>query len=289
MEILVVGSANADLHLSVERLPGAGATVVADAGRWLPGGKGANQASAAARLGGTVALVAAVGEDAAAEVALGGLADEGVALDHVRRVAGTPSGVAVVCVDAAGENLIIVSPGANSVLDAADVVVAPDTRAVLVSLEIPTATALAALTAARAAGALAVLNAAPADGVTAALLDAADVLIANATEAAALSGGIGLAELAATTTTTVVATAGGAPVRAFTPGGDEYVVAVDPAAVVDTVGAGDCFAAALTVASIERDDLARALRFAAVASGLQVGRLGARSVPTRAEVDAALT
>jgi ribokinase len=288
--IVVVGSVNADLHLTVERLPVPGATVLADRTRWLPGGKGANQAAAAARLGAAVSLVAAVGEDAPADVALGGLAETGVTLDHVRRIPDTATGVAVVCVDTSGENLIVVSPGANGALGPADIVLGAGCAAVLVSLEIPTATAKAALAAARQAGALALLNAAPAEGVTAELLDAADILVANAGEAAALATAHGhavegLAALARATETTVVATAGGDAVRAVTAEGEEHVVPARTVEVVDTVGAGDCFAAALTVALVEHAELDDALRFAAAASGLKVGRLGARSVPTRTEVD----
>ena len=285
--IVVVGSVNADLHLIVDRLPAAGATVLAERTRWLPGGKGANQAAAAARLGAAVSLVAAVGDDPTADVALGGLAETGVTVDHVRRVADTATGVAVVCVDGAGENLIVVSPGANAALGPADVVLGAGCAAVLVSLEIPTATAQAALAGARQAGALAVLNAAPAERVTPALLAAADILVANAGEAAALATDHDgdLAALARAAGTTVVATAGGDAVRAVTSEGGEHVVPARTVEVVDTVGAGDCFAAALTVALIEHAELDDALRFAASASGLKVGRLGARSVPTRAEVD----
>jgi ribokinase len=288
--IVVVGSVNADLHLTVDRLPAAGATVLADRTRWLPGGKGANQAAAAARLGAAVSLLAAVGDDATAGVALGGLAEAGVALDRVRPVPGAATGVAVVCVDATGENLIVVSPGANAALGPADVVLGAGCAAVLVSLEIPTAAVQAALAAARQAGALAVLNAAPAERATPDLLAAADVLVANAGEATQLAAGHGggLAALARGAATTVVATAGGGVVRAVTADGAEHAVPARPVEVVDTVGAGDCFAAALTVALVEQAEMAGALRFATAAAGLKVGRLGARSVPTRSEVDTLL-
>jgi ribokinase len=285
--IVVVGSVNADLHLTVDRLPATGATVLADRTRWLPGGKGANQAAAAARLGAAVSLVAAVGDDPTADVAVGGLAETGVSLDLLRRIPDTATGVAVVCVDAAGENLIVVSPGANAVLGSADIVLGAGCAAVLVSLEIPTATAAAALAAARQAGALAVLNAAPADRVTPSLLAAADILVANAGEATALAAGHDgdVAALAASAGTTVVVTAGGDAVRAVTADGDSYEVPARRVDVVDTVGAGDCFAAALTVALVEHAELPEAMRFASAAAGLKVGRLGARSVPTRSEVE----
>ncbi len=287
--IVVVGSANADLHLGVAALPVAGDRVLAEEARWEPGGKGANQAAAAARLGADVVFVAAVGDDNTAEIALGGLAEDGVGLDSVRRVDGAPSGVAVVCVDSHGENLIVVAAGANHRLEAADVSVPPDCNAVLVSLEIPTAAAETALKLARAAGALAVLNAAPADECTPALLDLADVVVANEGEAAAIAAGGGLVDLARQCGVTVIATAGPAGVRAATAGGDELHEPALPADVVDTVGAGDCFAAAVTVALAEGQDLGTALRFATAAATVKVGRPGARSAPTRAEVDALLT
>jgi ribokinase len=262
--------------------------VLAAQTRWLAGGKGANQAAAAARLGATVRFLGAVGDDAAAEVALGGLADDGVDLASVRHVAGAPSGVAVVCTDGLGENLIVVAAGANAVLEPHDVKLPDGCNAVLASLEVPATTALAALQAARATGALAVLNAAPADAATTELLEAADVLVANEGEAAALAGGRTLAVLAADAGTTIVATAGPAGVRAATPEGTELHVPALQAEVVDTVGAGDCFAAALTVALAEGLSLADALAFGTAAATVSVGRVGARDLPTRGEVDALL-
>jgi ribokinase len=286
--IVVVGSANADLHIGVAALPLAGDTVLADDARWLPGGKGANQAAAAARLGADVVFVTAVGDDSTAEVALGGLAADGVDLSSVRRLPGSPSGVAVVCVDSHGENLIVVAPGANRRLEPTDISVPSGCDAVLVSLEIPAAAAEAALNAARAAGALAVLNAAPADECTPALLDLADVVVANEGEAAAIAAGGSLVDLARQCGVTVIATAGPAGVRAATADGTELHEPALPADVVDTVGAGDCFAAAVTVALAEGQDLGAALKFATAAATLKVGRAGARSSPERAEVDALL-
>ena len=270
----------------LDRLPVPGDTLVASDTRWLPGGKGANQAAAAARLGAEVRFLGAVGDDAAAAVALGGLDDDGVDVSHVRRVAGTPSGVAVVCVDGLGDNLVVVAAGANAALAPDDVELPDGCVAVLASLEVPVATAVAALRAAHDAGALAVLNAAPADAATSELLAVADVIVANEGEAAALAGGRGLGALAAETGTTVVVTAGPAGVRAATADGEDLHVPARPAEVVDTVGAGDCFTAALTVALAEGRSLADALAFGTAAATLSVSRVGARDLPTRAEVDA---
>jgi ribokinase len=151
------------------------------------------------------------------------------------------------------------------------------------------ATVAAALRAAAEGGALAVLNAAPADSVTSDLIELADVLVANEGEAAAVAGGGDLASLAAATGTTVVVTAGPAGVRAATPDGDEVHVPALPAEVVDTVGAGDCFAAGLTVALAEGRSLRDAIGFGTAAASLAVGRVGARDLPTRAEVEALLS
>lgn len=262
---------------------------MARAAAWRPGGKGANQASAAGRLGARVHLVAAVGDDAAADIALGDL--DHVDLGAVRRVTGGVSGVAAVCVDQHGDNLIVVAPGTNAALADDDVRLPAGCAAVLVSLEVPATAALTALRAASAAGALAVLNVAPADAATADLLAAADVVIGNEGEAAAIAAMAGdgdLGALAARIGATVVATAGPAGVQARTADGGTHHVPAMPADVVDTVGAGDCFAAALVVALAEGLDLDAALRFATGAATLKVGRPGARSTPTRAEVDALL-
>jgi ribokinase len=291
--VVVVGSANADLHLNLDNLPQAGETVLADGVQWLPGGKGANQAAAAAQLGAHVMLIAAVGDDAASSIALAGLAEAGVALDGVRRAAApTPTGVAVVCVDRAGENQIVVAPGANATLSPTDVALLPVCSAVLVSLEIPMATAAAALARSRVAGALTVLNAAPATAVRRDLLKGVDILVANEGEAAALAGSQGhgdLGGLAADVGTTVVATSGANGVWAVTPGGERHHVPAHPTTVIDTVGAGDCFSAALTVAVVEGRGLRDALAFATAAAALKVARPGARGLPTRAEVERLLT
>jgi ribokinase len=289
--VVVVGSANADLHLNLDDLPEAGDTVLASGVHWLPGGKGANQAAAAGQLGAHVMLIAAVGDDPAASIALAGLPESGVSLDGVRRSADTPTGVAVVCVDQAGENQIVVAPGANSTLSPADVALLPVCSAVLVSLEIPMATAAAALARSRVAGALTVLNAAPATAVKRDLLKGVDILVANEGEAAALAGSHGygdLGDLAADVGTTVVATSGAGGVWAVTPTGERHHVPARPTKVVDTVGAGDCFSAALTVAVVEGRGLRDALTFATAAAALKVARPGARGLPNRAEVEGLL-
>lgn len=277
--IVVVGSANADLLLRVPDLPRAGDTVLARSLVWLPGGKGANQAAAAARLGGAVSLVAAVGEDAAADVALTGLRDAGVSLSAVRRVSTAATGVATICVDDEAENHIVVAPGANARLYEEDLVLPPGTAAVLVSLEIPVAVAAAALAAGRAIGAITVLNTAPVEPVLAlpALVDDADVVIANQGEAASM------AEAGVAVSGTLVITLGADGATATTADQTEHRMEGRPVEAIDTVGAGDCFAGALTVALADGAGLSDALAFAVAASSLAVTRPGARTTPTLPE------
>jgi len=287
----VVGSANADLIVVVDALPGPGATVASDDITWAPGGKGANQAVASARLGARTTVTMAVGVDELAAIATRGLLESGIDPDGVRHV-DAPTGIATVCVDRAGENLIVVATGANHALRPVDVAIAPGVDAVLVSLEVPLPVAAEALTRARGLGALAVCNAAPATPGLALSDLGLDVLIVNETEAAAVGLDLGdhdaVAEAARTLGTSIALTLGGAGAVVAEPGGPAVEVPARASHVVDTVGAGDCFAAALTVALAERRPLAEAARWAVVAAGLAVERRGAQTgMPHRSEVDAA--
>jgi ribokinase len=250
-DVVVVGSLNQDITVEADRRPGGGETVL---GRWVaiaPGGKGANQAVAAARAGARVAMIGCVGADAAGEALLEGLRAAGVDTAGVRVLDDTSSGTALITVDAAGENSIVVVPAANARLAAADVEGALDAAAmgrpvVLAQLEVPVEAVVAA---ARGAGRF-VLNASPVRRLPAALLRAADPLIVNAVEAAAVTGADGgdPAELAAAALAlgarSIVITLGEAGARWTTP---EWTVerrapSVD---VVDTTGAGDVFAGTL--------------------------------------------
>lgn len=186
--VCVVGSVNADLTFTVNALPRPGQTVLASALLSSPGGKGGNQAVAAARAGASVQLVAALGSDATAEQLRAHLSANDVGLDGVVSVAG-PSGTAVIVVDAAAENNIVVAPGANAKLsvDSADVqAVIADSDVVLLQLEIPIATAIAAARVARAAGATIIVNASPSGARPhdlLALSELADVIVVNEAEA----------------------------------------------------------------------------------------------------------
>ena len=276
MRLVVVGSVNLDLVARVSRLPAAGDTTTATDYQRVPGGKGANQALAARRLGADVALLAAVGDDAAAGEALALLAADGIDLTGVRRVAG-PTGVALITVDDAGENTIVVVPGANDSLtiDPRDLAGAD---AVLCQLEVPMDT-VAAAAAATPTGALFCLNTAPPAPVPATVLDRADLVVANRAEFAAVAG------LDAAALVAVTAGADGAMLRA---GGHEVARASAPGVTaVDGTGAGDAFTGALVVSLLVGLDRAAALRRACLAGAAAASRSGAQpSLPRPADLDA---
>ncbi|HEX7626934.1 MAG TPA: ribokinase [Gaiellaceae bacterium] len=262
VELTVVGSINLDLVARVERLPRAGETITAAAFERVPGGKGANQAVAAARLGARVRLVGAVGADPLAEEALAGLRDAGVELDLEH--AGT-TGVALILVAADGENQIIVVPGAN-----AHVRPTSPGGAVLCQLEVPDDTVLAA---ARGASFFA-LNAAPARPID---LEP-DLLIVNQLEHEVVSSG------------KLVAVTYGADGAALFENGAEIARATAPRVdAVDGTAAGDAFAACLVVSLLEGRAREDSLQRACAAGALAASRFGAQpSAPTADEVAAIL-
>ena len=276
MRLVVVGSVNLDLVARVTRLPAGGDTITAVDYNRVPGGKGANQALAARRLGADVALLAAVGDDEAAGEALALLAADGVDLTGVRRVDG-PTGVALITVDDGGENTIVVVPGANArlTIDPAELAGAD---AVLCQLEVPMPT-VAAAARATPPGALFCLNAAPPAAVPAEVLDRADLVVANRAEFAAV-GGLDRAALVA-----VTAGADGAVLRA---GGREVARAAAPAVTAaDGTGAGDTFTGALVVGLLAGLDQDAALRRACLAGAAAASRPGAQpSLPRPADLDA---
>ncbi|KQS63938.1 ribokinase [Modestobacter sp. Leaf380] len=282
--VTVVGSLNEDVVVTVRRLPGRGETVIGSAVEVLPGGKGANQAAAAGRLGGGVHMVGRVGDDDAGARQLAALTDAGVDVTRVHRTAGAPTGSATIPVEAeGGENLIVVVPGANAALTAADVDVEPVRRAgvVLLQLETPMPTVLAA---ARAAEGTVVLNPAPAQPLPAELLGVVDVLVPNEHELVQLAGAVPaarthaeLAELArGLAARSVVVTLGGdgvLVVPADGPAVHQPPLAVEP---VDTTGAGDCFCGALCRALSAGQGLPGAVGYAATAAALSTTGPGAR-------------
>ena len=274
VRLTVIGSVNLDLVAQAERLPTPGETVTGATFASYPGGKGANQALAAQRLGATVALVARVGTDANAAAALALLEVGGVNVASIVRDAEAPTGVALIAVDARGENHIVVAPGANAQLAPADIPAAALEGAVLCQLEIPVPTL--EFVAANAQGFLA-LNLAPARALPLAMIERADLLVVNEGEAAfygeALHACRGL-----------VAITYGSRGAALFAHGREVARAVPPAITpVDTTGAGDAFTAGLVVALLEQQAPAAALRFACAVGAAAALQAGAQpSLPTRA-------
>lgn len=293
--IVVVGSINADLSVTVDRLPGPGETVPGSSAQVYSGGKGANQAVAAAKLGGDVAMVGAVGEDAYAAPALAGLKDAGVYLGYQFTVPGE-TGLAIVAVDQAGENNIIVIPGANAAMDTAAVEAAAEViagaQAVVLQGEIPVS---GLQRAAELATGRVVFNLAPAIAVPAELLTTADPLIVNEHEGAAAATQLGVDQPSATPSElaaqlleagcrSVVMTLGGAGALVADASGITPIPAT-PVDVVDTTGAGDAFAGALVAALVAGEELVAAATWAAQVGAVTVTRPGAQvSYPTAAEV-----
>ena len=292
--VVVVGSSNTDMVVRAPHLPAPGETVLGGEFAMLPGGKGANQAVAAARLGGRVSFVARVGADVFGDNAVRGFEAEGIVTDRIVRDPAAPSGVALIGVDQQrGENAIIVAPGANGRLSPDDIARAADVirsaDAVLCQLEIPVETVAAALTLARDAGVLTVLNPAPAQALPPELLANVSLLTPNEAEAAFLAGGAGspaeaARELRGRGVGTVIVTLGAAGALIVSENGEQHIAGRRVANVVDTTAAGDCFTGALAVALGEKHSLEYAVHFANAAAALSVTRLGAQpSLPTRAE------
>jgi ribokinase len=293
MSVLVFGSANADLVFPVATLPAPGHTVMGDGWRASPGGKGANQAVAAAHAGGDTAFVGAVGPDALAEVALSGMVAAGVDLSRLARVT-MPTGAAAICVDAQGANQIAVAAGANMAVLAAQVEDAALTPAtvLLLQMEVPVAEMVTLVARARAAGCRVILNLAPPAPLPEATLRQLDLLIVNEHEAAWLATHLGTAPNAAALHgrlgIDVVVTRGEHGADAATAAGLAHQAAFR-AVAVDTTGAGDCWCGTLAAGLDAGLDLPSAMRRAAAAAAIAVGRDGAAiAMPTRAETDALL-
>jgi ribokinase len=294
-KVVVVGSCNIDLVATGPRLPGAGETVLCRELNTVPGGKGANQAIAAARAGADCTLVAAVGAGDYGELILSTLAAASVDIGHVRRVDG-PCGTALIIVGADGENLIAVVPGANSSLvglTTAEHTAIQRAAVVLMQLEVPMATVVDAATTARGAGAMVVLNVAPPAQPPPELTTAVDVLVANEHEGAVLTGLLGDPEASArallSQVPAVVITLGPAGAIYLNRSGDFVAVPAPTTLAIDATAAGDTFAGFFAVALAERRPVRDALRRSCAAASISVERAGASaSVPTRTEVEARL-
>jgi ribokinase len=295
--IAVVGSLNLDILVPVGHHPAPGETVLGGDSLRNPGGKGANQAVAAARLGNDVVMVGRVGDDDAGAQLVEALAADGVDTSHVEATRGAPTGIAMIAVNEGGENTIVVSPGANARVSEEDVVSASHVLAgagvTLVQLEIPIEAVAAA---ARLAGGTVVLNPAPARELPRWLLDDVDVLVPNRGELAALLGvdhPKDLDELAATARSlpgpgTVVVTLGGDGALVVTSDETTHIPAFG-VAVVDSTAAGDAFCGALADGLARGEPIHRAARWGAATAALAVTTKGAQvSLPSRTDVVALL-
>lgn len=292
--IAVVGSLNLDIVVPVARHPRPGETVLGGDSVRTPGGKGANQAVAAARLGGDVVMIGRVGADDAGRQLKDALAEAGLEAGHVAVTEGVPTGIALIAVDAAGENTIVVSPGANAHFSSTDVEAAVeaigDAAVTVLQLEVPVAAVIAA---AQASPGVVILNPAPAQEVPDELLDGVDVLVPNRGELGALLGEEAPDDLDAIAAlarrfeepATVVVTLGsqGALVVDAT---DALHIKPFEVTPVDTTAAGDAFCGALAEAFARGESIEAAARWAAAAGALAVTKPGAQaSLPTRAEVE----
>ena len=290
-KVVVVGSLNADLTVRTDRFPSPGETLNGSELVIVPGGKSANQAAAAAILGADVRLFGAVGADGHGDLLLKAAAAAGVDASRVLRRTDTATGTAMIVVDAAGENTIIVSPGANGTVTGAELPpdLFDDAAVLCLSLEVPLDAVVAAARAGHDAGAQVLLNLSPYREVPAELLALTDVLLLNAHEAALVTG---LADPAANWDAVLEALAGlGVRRTVITLGGDgavvldgtapeaDRIVFVAPTRVtaVDTTGCGDAFTAATAARLAAGDSLPVAAAFAARAGALAATRQGAQS------------
>lgn len=300
--ITVVGSINLDLVVTAPTLPGPGETVLGDSFTTVPGGKGANQAVAAARAGARCAFIGAVGQDDFAVPLRDNLVRAGIDLDGLRTVPG-PSGVAFIAVDRAAENLIVVAPGANATLSAlteSDLAAVAAADVLLCQLETPLSAVGQAMAAARTAGTAVILNAAPARPLPRGFLADVDLLVVNQGEAVTLAGRAGtppeLLQVLLDLVPRAVLTLGPRGAAYADRSGVRLQVPAPRIDAVDTTAAGDAFTGALAVAwarlrpgepRADPGAIEQALRWACAAGAVCAQRFGAStSLPTRAEIDA---
>jgi ribokinase len=308
-DVVVFGSANADLVLRVLRIPGPGETVLATDSERVPGGKGANQAVAAARSGAGTAFIGAVGPDPDGALLAAALTGAGVDVARLRRSGGSsgssepaaPTGLAVVIVGADAENSIVVASGANATLDAltdADRTVIGAARVLLCQLEVPISGVVAATAEARARGVTVILNAAPSQPLPDQLWAAIDLLVVNQHEAVDLLGGSPTGDSPATTperaldallrrVPAVLITLGAAGARYADRAGTRIDITAPSVEAVDTTAAGDTFCGVLAGGVAAGRSMTEALQRAAAAAALCVQRPGAvPAIPAADEIDA---
>jgi ribokinase len=298
VSIVVLGSANTDMIVRVPRIPRPGETILGGGFSTAAGGKGANQAVAAARAGGRVSLIARVGRDALGDDARAGFEREGIAVEHVLRDPDEPTGVALIFVEESGENAIAVAGGANERLSTSDVERASETiRAasiLLMPLETPLETVEAAARVAARAGVEVILNPAPARPLPESLLQHVSILTPNRFEAEQLTGvavtdeesaEAAARELMALGVNAVVVTLGSQGAVSVSEQGTE-IVGGHSVDAIDSTGAGDVFSGCLATARGEGRSISQALTFANAAAALSVMQAGAQpSAPNRRDIE----
>jgi len=297
-KIVVIGSINTDMVVRSSTIPAPGQTLMGHSFRITGGGKGANQAVAAARLGADVSLIARIGSDAFGEMSIESFKKEKISTENIYTDSEAPSGVAIIVVDDKGENIIVVAPGANAILNEKDIQDAEDVikkaGIILLQLEIPMRTVAEGIRLAKKHDRMVMLNPAPAASIPEEILHSVDIITPNQTEALTITGiavndavtaqqacdllhGMGIL--------TVIITMGeqGAYISS-----DSYkglVPGFNAGAVVDTVAAGDTFCGGLAIAVSEGKSLQQAVQFANAAAALSVTKAGAQaSIPERSEV-----
>ncbi len=296
-DVVVIGSVNNDVTVMTPRLPRSGETVIGTRHFIGPGGKGANQAIAVARLGGRVGLVAVVGTDELGVTMRAGLGDEGVDISPVEIDGGASTGIAVITVDSDAENTIVVSPGANRLLTpdviARHAAAISAATVVVAQLEVPVESVLAA---AQACTGIFCLNPAPAQTLPGELLELVDVLIPNRSELSVLAGrdefvrndDVAAAARSVRSNGDTVVTLGSDGAMLV---GNDSVVTFEshPVEAVDPTGAGDAFCGALAYSLSRGDEIEQAVGFSVAAGALAVTRAGAQAgMPSRGDVEALL-
>ena len=296
-KIVVVGSANTDMVVKAATLPLPGETLLGGTFFMNAGGKGANQAVAAARLGGNVTLIAKVGNDIFGKQTIEGLQKENINTDFVFTDDTAPSGIALIMVNEEGENCIVVAPGANANLlptDIETVNAINEAAIILMQLEIPLATIEAVAIMAKATNQQVIINPAPAQPLSDELLNGLFLITPNETEATLLTGVTVTNQATASKAADIFFNRGvqnviitlGKQGDYFKNRNEQFKVAAPVVQAKDTTAAGDTFSGALTVGLTENMDWQQAIQFAVTAASISVTRLGAQaSVPFRSEID----
>lgn len=292
-DILVVGSLNMDLVVRAPRFPAPGETISGEDLAIIPGGKGANQAVAAARLGADVSMLGRVGSDVFGQTLLDNLVNNGVDASRIQRDP-SATGTAAIIVDAHGQNSIVLSPGANGKVTPGDVADLPEAKILLLQFEIPSETVLSAARKAREKGMRVIVNPAPARKVAPEFMRSVDILVPNESELNLLTG-TAVTDPASAEAAARLMIAQGAGMVIVTRGEhgsltvtqkDIYRVPAFQVDVIDTTAAGDAFIGGLAVSLAEDRPIREALTYANACGALAVTRFGAQpSLPTRDDVE----